>query len=357
LFSYTDTQLIRLGGPNFHEIPINRTIAPMHNNQRNGLHRHEVNVGRVAYFPNSLANGSPYQATEAEGGFVSHNERVEAHKVRARSTSFADHFSQAKLFFDSQTDVEQKHMIKALRFELGKVETTEIRVRMLGLLSLVDMNLAEAVAKGLGMNVPLKPLEQLNHGVPPNEYAANQQPELQRKSKTKSSDALSMLKNPTNSPTIATRRIAFVCADGVSEDSIMNLKEALKKQDACAFIVAPHLGFVKTDKGGEIPIDFSFFTASSVLFDGIFIMAGASDDLGNNADLIDFISDAYRHCKVIGADVLGKQFLETTQFASKITDDKELGLLVRNTPIDSKFAEDYINALAQHRFWAREDKL
>ncbi|HEX8270628.1 MAG TPA: catalase [Flavobacterium sp.] len=357
LFSYTDTQLIRLGGPNFHEIPINRTIAPMHNNQRNGLHRHEVNVGRVAYSPNSLANGSPVQASESNGGFVSHNERVEAHKVRSRSESFADHFSQAKLFLDSQTEVEQKHIIKALRFELGKVETTEIRLRMLGLLAQVDTTLAEAVAKGLGMKVPSKPFEPMNQGVPPNEYAANQQPQPLRKSMVKSSDALSMLNNPTNSPSIATRRVAFICANGASEDSIMNLKEALKKQDACAFIVAPHLGYVTTDKGGEIPIDFSFFTASSVLFDSIFIMAGDSDDLGNNADLIDFISDAYRHCKVIGADLFGKKFLETTQFASKIVDSKELGLLVRGNSVDASFADDYISAMTQHRFWAREDKL
>ncbi len=357
LFSYTDTQLIRLGGPNFHEIPINRTVAPMHNNQRNGHHRHEVNVGRVAYFPNSLGGGCPYQASMKEGGFVSHHERIDAHKVRARSESFSDHFTQAKLFYDSQTDVEKKHIIKAFRFELGKVETTEIRLRMLGLIAQVDQQLAEEVGKGLGMKVPPRPIEPMNQGVPPNENADKQATKPVKKPSVKSSAPLSMIKNPTNSPTIATRRVAFVCADGASEDSIANLKEALKKEDACPFIVANHLGFVTTDKGGEIPIDFSFFTASSVLFDAIFIMAGDSDDLGNNADLMDFISDAYRHCKVIGADAKGKKFIESTQFASKIVDNKNLGLLVQNNAVDSAFAKDFITAMAQHRFWEREDKL
>ncbi|MBF0694676.1 MAG: catalase [Flavobacterium sp.] len=357
LFSYTDTQLIRLGGPNFHEIPINRTLAPMHNNQRNGYHRHEVNVGRVAYFPNSLANGTPFQTPEKQGGFVSHNERVEAHKVRARSESFADHFSQAKLFLDSQTEVERKHIIKAFRFELGKCETTEIRLRMLGLLAQVDEDLAADVAKGLGMKVPAKPFEKMNHGVPPNEHAAAQEPKPLKKSAVKASKPLSMINHPSNSPTIATRRVAFVCADGVSEDSIVALKTALKKQDACPFIVAQHLGFVTTDQDGELPIDFSYFTASSVMFDAIFVLAGTPDDLGNNADLMDFISDAYRHCKVIGVDALGKKFIESTHFSDKIVDSKELGLLVRGKSVDEAFAQEFIEAMTKHRFWAREDKL
>ncbi|RZK00689.1 MAG: catalase, partial [Flavobacterium sp.] len=151
LFSYTDTQLTRLGSPNFHEIPINRSISPMHNNQRDGFMRQEINPGRVAYFPNSLGGGCPFQSKIANGGFHSYEERIEARKVRERSESFADHFSQARLFFDSQTAVEQNHIIKALRFELGKVETVAIRERMLGLLSEVNKEMAQKVAEGLGL--------------------------------------------------------------------------------------------------------------------------------------------------------------------------------------------------------------
>ncbi|WP_395045993.1 catalase [Flavobacterium sp.] len=142
IFSYTDTQLSRLGSPNFHEIPINRSVAPMHNNQREGQMRQEINTGRVSYHPNSLGGGCPFQAKIEEGGFASFNERIDAQKIRDRSESFSDHFSQATLFFQSQTPVEQGHIIKALRFELGKVETEAIRTRMLRLLSQIDATLA-----------------------------------------------------------------------------------------------------------------------------------------------------------------------------------------------------------------------
>jgi catalase len=121
LFSYTDTQLIRLGGPNFHEIPINRSIAPVHNNQRDGFMRQTINKNdRTSYHPNSLGGGCPFQAKLAEGGFASYPERVDAHKIRGRSKSFFDHFSQASLFYNSQSDPEKKHLANALSFELAK---------------------------------------------------------------------------------------------------------------------------------------------------------------------------------------------------------------------------------------------
>src|SRR5205823_7839778 len=119
LFSYTDTQLKRLGGPNFHEIPINRPIAPVHNGQRDGHMRQTINVGRTSYSPNGINADSPAQAKQSEGGFTSYVERIDGHKVRARSKSFMDHYSQAKLFWNSQSDTEKTHIVKALRFELG----------------------------------------------------------------------------------------------------------------------------------------------------------------------------------------------------------------------------------------------
>ncbi|MEJ7697210.1 MAG: catalase [Candidatus Limnocylindrales bacterium] len=127
LFSYTDTQLIRLGGPNFHEIPINRPIAPMHNNQRDGHMRQQIDRGQVSYQPNSLGDNDPAQAPRAAGGYVTYPQATEGTKVRARGESFFDHYSQARMFFRSQSQPEQQHLIKALRFELGKVETPAIR--------------------------------------------------------------------------------------------------------------------------------------------------------------------------------------------------------------------------------------
>lgn len=353
LFSYTDTQLSRLGSPNFHEIPINRTISPMHNNQRDGHMRQEVNIGRVSYHPNSLGGGCPYQAKISEGGFASFNERIDAHKIRERSESFSDHFSQAKLFFNSQTAVEKNHIIRALRFELGKVDTTAIRVRMIGLLSQVDETLAAKVAEGLGLKVPLKPETPMNHGVSADDDGQKHQPQAVAQA-VESSAALSMLENPSVTPTIASRKVAFVCSEGVSEASVMNLKTALLKEDAKGCIIGPHLGFLTTDIGGEIPVDYSYFTASSVLFDAVYIPGSIDmNTLAFDPDVMDFLNDAYRHCKVIGADGDGIGLIAATNFASR-TDNSDQGIILGDDAAETSFAQNFINAMAQHRFWERE---
>jgi len=356
LFSYTDTQLTRLGGPNFHEIPINRSVAPVHNNQRDGFMRQEVNKGRVSYHPNSLGGGCPYQAQIAEGGFSSFNERIEAHKVRERSESFADHFGQAKLFFNSQTPEEKSHIVKALRFELGKVETTAIRVRMLGLLSQVDAQLAEKVALGLGASVPPIPEFPANKGVSPENEGGNQEPKTVESS-VSVSEALSMVKNPTNSPTIESRKVAILCSDGVSEAAVMNIKSALKKQGAKGCVIAPHLGSVLTDADGALAAEFSFLTASSVLFDAVYVPHGIGlNVLAENDDALEYLNDAYKHCKVIGADGEASELLSATTFASKLTND-DPGIIITSEVGSEAFAQEFINAMAMHRFWDREPNL
>lgn len=359
LFSYTDTQLKRLGSPNFHEIPINRTIAPMHNNQRDGHMRQEINTGRVSYHPNSLGGGCPFQAKMAEGGFVSHNERIDATKVRDRSKSFSDHFSQAALFFNSQTEVEQNHIISALRFELGKVETIAIRERMLGLLSQVNMDLATQVAKGLGLDVP-KPEKPMNHGVPADADKNKYEPTPVNKNYS-NSDALSMLKNPTVTPTIETRQVAFLCSDGVHEDSLNLLKDALEKKGAMAKIIGLNAGNIKGDKGTAIKADHSFLTSSSVLFDALYIPGATNFKLlENNDDAIEFINDAYKHCKVIGADEEANALLGKTTIGNKLKDKKDTklpGVIIKNNGANDSFVKDFIAQLAQHRVWEREPKI
>src|SRR6185436_10414696 len=176
LFSYTDTQLLRLGGPNFHEIPINRSVAPVHNNQRDGHMRQTINKSRAAYEPNTLGGGCPFQAKADMGGFVSYMEKISATKVRERSEKFFDHFSQARLFYSSQTEIEQDHIVSAFRFELGKVEVPEVRERMVTILNQVDAQLAERVARGLGINVPKQPVQPLNRSVPADADPADFQP-------------------------------------------------------------------------------------------------------------------------------------------------------------------------------------
>ena len=356
LFSYTDTQLSRLGSPNFHEIPINRPISPMFNNQREGHMRQEINVGRASYHPNSLGSGCPFQASIQEGGFSSFNERVDAHKIRERSESFSDHFSQATLFFNSMTLVEKNHIIKAFRFELGKVETVAIRKRMLGLLNIIDKSLAAKVAKGLGLDVPQNIEKPLNHGV-----GANPNPKQEsqiKKLNILASDALSMLKNTSAKKSIATRQIAFLCSDGVDDVSISNLKNALEDENAVVVIIAPHLGTIKTANGNSLAVDQSFLIASSVLFDAVFIPENnATATLKENQDVLDFVNEAYKHCKVIGADQDSVEVLKASNFSSKLTsDNQELGIIIERNNI-ADFASSFIKALKEHRFWNREPEV
>lgn len=356
LFSYTDTQLSRLGSPNFHEIPINRSIAPVHNNQRDGHMRQEINKGRVSYHPNSLGGGCPYQARISEGGFSSFEERIDAHKVRERSESFNDHFGQAKLFFNSQTPTEKSHIVKALRFELGKVETTAIRVRMLGLLSQVDKRLAEQVAVGLGATVPPVLEKPLNHGVSPENENGIHEPQTVEQS-VSSSDALTMLKNPTNSPTISSRKVAIICMEGVSEACISNMKNALVKEGAKGFVIAPHLGGLMTEEKGAVPVDFSFLTASSVLFDAVYIPHGLEvGALSDNEDVSEFLNDAYKHCKVIGADGDATKVIKAAPFAAKKS-ESDGGLVLTNDKASEGFVKEFITAMGKHRFWEREANL
>ncbi|WP_330443848.1 catalase [Flavobacterium sp. C4GT6] len=352
LFSYTDTQLSRLGSPNFHEIPINRPVANMHNNQRDGHMRQEINVGKTHYSPNSLNDNYPAQAKESEGGFVSYYERIEAHKVRERSESFSDHFSQAALFYNSQTPIEQNHIINALRFELSKVETTAVRERMVGLLSQVDKTLAKKVAQGLGLAVP-KPEKPMNKGVGADSDQKKHEPKQLDKS-YEPSDALSMIKNPTVTNTIETRQVAFLCGEGVNEKSITALKKALEAKGASAKIVAATAGTVKTDTGKEIKADFAFFSSSSVLFDAIYVPASKNNTaLMSNNNVVEFINNAYRHCKVIGFD----KELENHIKMTSIPPDKDVPGVLINSSTSKQFKEEYTKLLGQHRIWERESQI
>lgn len=354
LFSYTDTQLKRLGGPNFHEIPINRPIAPMHNNQRDGHMRQEINKGQASYHPNSLGNGCPFQAKIAEGGFDSYPEKIDAKKIRERSRSFMDHFSQATLFFNSQSPVEQQHIIDALKFELGKVATLAIRERMLGLLTQVDAKLVREVADGLGLKVPSKPKKPMNHGVPADAEPGSYEP-TNIKQSLKSSKALSMMNTVFGN--IATRQVAFLCADGVDALSVSSMKKSLEKEGAMVKIIAPHAGEIKTSGGENIKVDESFLGAASVLFDAFYVPAGEKsiNALKMEPKALHILNEGYKHCKAlafVGQSVL----LEETFFWKKIGRDKlvENGVILSETSNSDQFSQDFINAIGKHRFWNRE---
>jgi len=357
LFSYTDTQLSRLGSPNFHEIPINRTIAPMHNHQRDGHMRQEIATGRVSYHPNSLGGGCPFQAKIDQGGYASFNERIDAQKVRDRSESFSDHFSQATLFFQSQTAIEQGHIVDALRFELGKVETVAIRSRMLGLLNEVDSSLANKVAKGLGLEVPSAPETPINHGIGADADTEKYEPILGKKQNAGPSDALSMIKNPTLSDTIATRQIAFLCSENVNGASVATMKQSLENAGAVVKVIGPHLGELVQEDGGMLKVDQSYLIAASVLFDGVFVPAGKGIlQLKTNSDVKEFINDAFKHCKFIAAEGEGLEVLGAT---NAMIDSKpaDMGVLAFDKSGGKQLPSIFVKALGTHRFWEREKQL
>jgi catalase len=360
LFSYTDTQLIRLGGPNFHEIPINRPVVPVHNNQRDGFMRQQINAGRTSYHPNSIGSGCPFQVGKSQGGYTSYAEKIDAKKVRARSKSFFDHFSQAKLFYNSQSEPEKEHMINAFSFELGKVEIKEIRVRMLGILSLVDKGLATRVARNLGLEVP-QPEKPINKSVPADGNGEDYEPLLNVKSAVEISAALSMAHTIKDS--IKTRKIAFLVDDGVKDDSVVNMQDLLLDQGAVVEIIAPRLGTVIGENNTIIPVNKSLLTAASVFYDAVYVPGGANStgSLAKDPDAVHFLNEAYKHCKAIAADSDALPVLQATNFARKLPKDAttdlkavDEGLVIHNDM--AVLSKQFIAAVSKHRFWDREQE-
>ena len=350
LFSYTDTQLSRLGSPNFHEIPINRSIAPIHNNQRDGHMRQTINVGKTSYDPNTLNSGCPFQAKAVEGGFTSFTERIDAKKIRARSKSFFDHFSQAELFFNSQSDPEKKHLINALTFELGKVKTDTIRKRMVSLLTQVSSELAAKVAEGLGIEVT-KPEQPMNHSIPADSNPKNFQP-ISVKQTQEISPTLSMENTLKNS--VKTRKVAVLATDGVNDMDLNNMKSSLISAGAVPMFVADHLGMISTKNGKKIKADESFLTTSSVLFDAVYIPGGIKsvDALLKCPEAVEFVRQAYKHFKPLAVSGEGMDLFSTAcqSDSSNILTDKDTALV--GVSID-KTPSEFIKLIAKHRFWKR----
>ena len=348
LFSYTDTQLSRLGSPNFNEIPINRPIAPVHNNHRDGHMRQTISTGRSSYEPNTVGGGCPFQAKAAAGGFTSHAERIDAHKIKARSKSFLDHFSQATLFYNSQSVVEKAHIQEALCFELGKLTDHTIQIRMLEILSHVDETLAQYVANQLGLPAPRKNQGMLNHSIPADTDAKDVQP-VTVKSSISSSKALSM--ENTIKDTIKTRKVAILAAHGFDDSRLTKVVNQLEEAGATTVVISTQLGNITSTAGKEIKVNKSFLTTDSVLFDAIYIPGGTNsiEALQKEAKAIRFIQDTYRHCKAIAADNEGAELLYTSRIISaENIENPEPGLLINSTP------KEFIKAIAQHRVWKQE---
>ncbi|PUE07067.1 catalase HPII [Limnohabitans sp. T6-5] len=344
IHSYVDTQISRLGGPNFHEIPINSPINQVHNNQRDGMHRQAIPRGRVSYEPNSLGGGCPFQAGSSQG-FVTVPERLQARedhsKMRGKPDKFADHYTQATLFFKSQTPLEQAHIAAAFRFELSKLTVPAIRQRMISSLRNVSEALAQQVADGLGMP-----------SLPPAMPMALAKPV---KAEVLVSSLLSLTARPGDG-SITGRKIAILAADGMLGKSAVALHAALCAQGAAALFVAPCIGAVKTADGVELVADASLETEPGFLFDALVLPEGEQcvNNLANEPHTLDCIKDTYRHGKtllVMGASQALLKYAEVP--LQQVNAGMDPGLIVGDTYTNA-LRDAFIQAVSLHRHPERQ---
>ena len=339
IHSYVDTQITRLGGANFHEIPINAPLAPVHNHQRDGLHRQAIPRGRVAYEPNSLGGGCPFQAGTA--GFVSFPQPVDSDKLRGKPEKFADHYTQATLFYDSQTPVEQAHIAGGFRFELSKLKVPAIRQRMLSSLVNVSAELAATVAAGLGMAVPDAMPRVLAHPAPP---------------EITTSAALSLMALPGDGG-IRSRSVAILVADGVDGKSVAAVQAALQAAGATVQLIAPRLGPVQAVNGKPFEATGTLENSAPVLFDGMALPDGAGGVklLGSRVEVMDFISNQYRHGKTILAVGASSLLLERAGVTALLANGQpDPGILMAAAAQVNHAAAGFIAALGRHRHPERE---
>ena len=337
IHSYVDTQISRLGGPNFHEIPINAPVAQVHNNQRDGMHRQAIPRGRVSYEPNSLGGGCPFQA--GARGFTSFPERISEDKVRGKAERFAEHYAQATLFWNSQTSIEKAHILRAFRFELTKVQTPAVRERVVAMLANVADELAQTLASDLGLEMP-KPL--------PKSIKKSPTPEV------RSSAKLSLSARPGDRR-IQTRRVAIMVANGVNGSFVTAAQAALVKLGAVARIVGLRLGAVESEEGTVLGVDATLETTPAVLYDGVIVPGGrrAAQILGSAGQAAEFIADQYRHCKPILAVGEGCGVVENAGAPARLlTGEPDPGLLLFPDAADDAIA-GFVEALAHHRHFAR----
>ena len=352
LHSYIDTQISRLGGPNFHEIPINAPVVQVHNNQRDGMHRQAIARGRVAYEPNSLGGGCPHQAGMA--GFVTaaaalaparggKSQAAADDKVRGKPEKFADHYSQAQLFFRSQTLAEKRHIIAAFRFELSRVTVPAIRERMVSILVNIDPALAEGVASGLGMAVPPAQPMALPTAV---------------RSEVDASPGLSLFARP-GSTHAAGRRVAVLVADGVPGAALREVYRSLVQAQAVPRFVGLRLGRVSTSDGQEIEVEASIESLPSVLWDAVVVpdLSAAEGSLAALPDAVDFVKDQYRHCKpILAIGESGCAWLSGIGISSELGEGQADPGLVLNSSVTLSEASvtAFLSALSRHRHHERE---
>ncbi|MBB4689164.1 catalase [Amycolatopsis jiangsuensis] len=336
-FSYLDTQLIRLGGPNFSQLPVNRPIARVATNQRDGYGQQDIHQGHTSYFRNTLGGGCP--ALADSGAFHNYTEAVSGKKIRERSESFQDHYSQATLFWNSMSDVEREHIVAAFRFELGKVEAHPVRETVVGHLNQVDHDLAVRVAAGVGVTEP--PAGPPNHG--------------------RRSAALSQLNQPNLTP--HGRKVAILAADGVDAVGVQRLVSALDAAEVDVEVLAPADGTLRPGSDGEpVKVDKQLNTMASVLYDAVVVPCGpdSARTLEQDGYAVHFVAEAYKHAKPVAAFGSGRDVLRRAGVQEQLAEGTETefsqGVVTTGASagdLPEEFGASLLAALADHRAWER----
>lgn len=343
LFSYRDTQLSRLGSVNFEQIPINRPAKAVHNNERDGHMQMSIPKGQTAYHPNTLGGGCPFLSKFSEGAFESYTERIDGKKIRARSESFVDYYSQPALYYRSLTEWEKAHTADAYTFELGKVNYPHVQQRMLWQISQIDEALAKKVGEGLGLEVPKDIDHPINQAIGANADVEAMQPGP-KKNYLDQSEFLSLTHRTPD--TIATRQIAVLAADGFDMGDFGAMQKALVAENAMVKIVAPHGGKITCSEGMKHDVFSGIMMTESVLFDAVYIPGGQTSvqALLKKAKYKKFVNEAFMHCKAIAADGAGKELLSATYVSDHYADK---AVIVDGEP------QAFIDAVAKHRNFDR----
>lgn len=331
LFSYTDTQISRLGGPNFHEIPINRPTCPYHNFQRDGMHRMDIDTNPANYEPNSINDNWPRETPPGpkRGGFETYQERVEGHKIRERSASFAEYYAHPRLFWLSQTPFEQRHIIDAFSFELSKVARAYIRERVVDQLAHIDVHLAQGVAENLGITLSD---EQCNIAPPPDVNGLKKDP------------ALSLYAVPDGS--VKGRVVAILLHDNVSAADVLNVLQGLQAKGVHSKLLYARMGEVTADDGSSLPVAATFAGSPSLTVDGVIVPGGDVSELLQNGDAKYYLLEAYKHLKTIA--LLG----DARQFKALLgVDAQGEDGIVEADSASSILVDDFLTHLAAHRVW------
>ncbi|WP_414163517.1 catalase HPII [Superficieibacter sp. BNK-5] len=337
LFSYTDTQISRLGGPNFHEIPINRPTCPYHNFQRDGMHRMDIDTNPANYEPNSINDNWPRETPPAakRGGFESYQERVDGNKVRERSPSFGEYYSHPRLFWNSQTPVEQQHIIDAFSFELGKVSRPYIRERVVDQLVRIDLKLAQAVAENLGLTLTD---EQLAVTPPADVNGLKKDP------------SLSLYAIPGGS--VKGRVVGVLLNDKVKSADLLALLKGLKAEGVHAKLLYSRMGDIKADDGSALNVMATFAGAPSLTVDAVIVPGGDLSSLKASGEANYYLLEAYKHLKPIVLAGDAREF----KTVLNVDAQGEEGIVEADS-ISAATVKELITLLAAHRVWSRSSKI